>query len=37
VSAALEQSLGTVKDRERTTEYYQESVDETATVGSGRG
>lgn len=37
VSAALEQSLGTVKDRERTTEYYLESVDETATVGSGRG
>jgi hypothetical protein len=37
VSAALEQSLGTVKDRERTTEYYQESVDETATVGTGRG
>lgn len=37
VSAAIEQSLGTVKTRERTTEYYLETNEETATVGHGRG
>lgn len=35
VSAAIEQSLGTVKSKERTSEYYEESVEQTQTVGSG--
>lgn len=35
VSAALEESLGAVKERERTSEYYEETADETITVGSG--
>jgi len=35
VSAALEQSLGRIKDREHTSEYYEEAVDETVTVGRG--
>ena len=29
VSAALEQSLGTVKSKERTAEYYQEELETT--------
>lgn len=33
VSAALEQSLGAVKSRERTSEFYEESVQENLTVG----
>ena len=37
VSAAIEQSLGTVKNRERTSEYYLEENEETVGVGSGRG
>jgi 3-mercaptopyruvate sulfurtransferase SseA len=36
-SAALENSLGTVKSRERTAEFYEEAkVDETVAVGTGR-
>lgn len=35
VSAALEQSLGQIKDRQHTSEYYEEPVDETVTVGRG--
>jgi hypothetical protein len=35
VSKAIEESLGTVKTRERTAEYYQESEDQTQTVGRG--
>lgn len=35
VSAALEQSLGRIKEREHTSEYYEETVDETVTVGRG--
>lgn len=36
VSAAIEQSLGTVKDKQRTNEYYEEAqVDTTLTVGRG--
>lgn len=35
VSAALEQSLGQIKDRQHTSEYYEEAVDETVTVGRG--
>ena len=36
VSAALESSLGKVKSKERTAEYYQESseVETTVTAGS---
>lgn len=33
VSAAIEASLGTVKTKERTAEYYEESVETTQTVG----
>jgi len=33
VSAAIEQSLGTVKHKERTSEYYEEQVETTQTVG----
>lgn len=33
VSAAIEKSLGTVKSRERTSEYYEETVEETVKVG----
>lgn len=36
VSAAIEQALGTVKNRERTTEFYEESVETTQTIGIGR-
>ncbi len=36
VSKALEESLGSVKDRQRTGEYFEESVQENVTVGSGR-
>lgn len=35
VSAAIEQSLGTVKDRQHTSEYYEEPVTETQHVGRG--
>lgn len=34
VSKALEESLGAVKDRQRTGEYYEESVQTTQTVGN---
>lgn len=34
VSAALEQSLGSVKDRQRTSEFYEEAATETQNVGS---
>jgi hypothetical protein len=34
VSAALEQSLGSVKDKQRTSEYYEEVATESQTVGS---
>ena len=38
VSAALESSLGKVKSKERTAEYYQEATtDETVTAGSSKG
>ncbi len=33
VSAALEQSLGSVKDKQRTSEFYEEVATETQTVG----
>ncbi len=33
VSKAIEESLGTVKSKERTSEYYEESVEETQKVG----
>ena len=37
VSAALESSLGSVKSKERTAEYYQEPAEiETVTAGSGK-
>lgn len=36
VSAAIEQSLGTVKDRQYTNEYYEEATQESVTVG-GKG
>ncbi len=35
VSAALEESLGKVKARERTAEYYQESLTDSETVTAG--
>jgi hypothetical protein len=35
-SAAIEKSLGTVKSVERTAEFYEESVQETGYVESGR-
>ena len=35
VSAAIEQSLGSIKDRQHTSEYYEESAQETVTVGGG--
>jgi hypothetical protein len=38
VSAALEGSLGKVKSKERTAEYYQEATEtETVTAGSSKG
>ena len=38
VSAALESSLGKVKSKERTAEYYQEATEtETVTTGSSKG
>lgn len=35
VSAAIEQSLGNIKDRQYTSEYYEEPVEGTVTVGQG--
>ena len=36
VSAAIESSLGTVKSKERTNEFYEEAnVDQTITAGRG--
>lgn len=35
VSAAIESSLGSIKDRVHTSEYYEEPVSETVTVGRG--
>lgn len=38
VSAALKESLGKVKSKERTAEFYQEAAEiETVTAGSGSG
>lgn len=33
VSAGLERSLGAVKDRQRTAEYYEAETSDTVTVG----
>ena len=35
VSAALEESLGKVKGKERTAEYYEESLTENESVSAG--
>lgn len=35
VSAALEASLGKVKSRENTPEYYEEHLDQTAEITAG--
>lgn len=35
VSAAIEESLGNIKDRQHTSEYFEDGVQETVTVGRG--
>ena len=35
VSAALEESLGKVKTRERTAEFYEEHVESTTEISAG--